>query len=253
MNLSIPEDWLGYWTPAELFTNFTLFLNMLGALLLGLIVGYERSYRGRAAGMRTYGLVCMASCALIVVVGYPGDWFGGRFSDVSAAGQNGDPTRVIQGIATGVGFLGTGVIMKEGLHISGLTTAASIWAVSVIGILVGLGFYSAAMLLALMSAAAMLWGSKIENWLPSHTAVGVQLRFRPGYAPTLAGLAARLEEKGYALAEGSFDIQFQEGQLEWRFVAVERKTLTRQPLTELAQHLSTVEGVENFHLTYARN
>ena len=59
-----------------------------------------------------------------------------------------DPTRIIQGIVTGIGFLGAGVIMREGFNISGLTTAASIWTSSVIGILVGVGFYLAAMGLA---------------------------------------------------------------------------------------------------------
>src|SRR5690242_21655724 len=98
-----------YWSHTELATNGLILLNVLGALLLGLLVGYERSYHGRAAGMRTYGLVCMASCALTVVVGFPGYWFGGAMN--VAPDTLVDPTRVIQGIVTGVGFLGAGVIM----------------------------------------------------------------------------------------------------------------------------------------------
>jgi len=145
----------------EVATSIIVFMNIFGALLLGLIVGYERSYHGRAAGMRTYGLVCMASAALTVITGYPSFWFGGHAHLIAAA----DPTRVIQGIVTGIGFLGAGVIMKEGLNISGLTTAASIWASSAIGILVGVGFYAAAILLTLLSAACMLWVSRLEGWL----------------------------------------------------------------------------------------
>src|SRR4249920_2217483 len=110
-----------YWSSGELATNAVILMNLFGALLLGLLVGYERSYRGRAAGMRTYGLVCMASAALTVIAGYPGAWYGGQTAH--AAGV--DPTRVVQGIVTGIGFLGAGVIMKEGFNISGLTTAAS--------------------------------------------------------------------------------------------------------------------------------
>src|SRR5476649_2256231 len=154
-----------YWSPAELATNGVILLNLLGALLLGLLVGYERSYHGRAAGMRTYGLVCMASAALTVLGGYPEFWYGGH-GMVSGS----DPTRVIQGIVTGVGFLGAGVIMREGFNISGLTTAASIWAVSVIGILIGVGFYAAAIMLALLSAGCMIWLSRLEAWLPSRHA-----------------------------------------------------------------------------------
>ena len=102
--------------------------------------------------MRTYGLVCMASAALVVLAGYPDYWFGGR----AIAPVSLDPSRTIQGIVTGIGFLGAGVIMKDGFSISGLTTAASLWASSAIGILVGIGFYAAAILLAFLSAACMI-------------------------------------------------------------------------------------------------
>jgi len=147
----------GYWSAREVSVNLLIFANLFGALLLGLLVGYERSYHGRAAGMRTYGLVCMASCALTVFVGYPAYWYGGAPISMVAGTLSPDPTRVVQGIVTGVGFLGAGVIMKEGLNISGLTTAASIWSSSAIGILVGVGFYPAAILLSLLSAALMMW------------------------------------------------------------------------------------------------
>src|SRR3954470_9222061 len=121
-----------FWSQPMVEVNILLFLNLAGALLLGLLVGYERAYHGRAAGMRTYGLVCMASCAITVVVGYPEFWFGGNSLP---HGQSAiEATRVIQGIVTGVGVLGAGVIMKEGFNISGLTTAASIWSSSAIGI-----------------------------------------------------------------------------------------------------------------------
>ena len=81
---TVPELIEAYWSQAELATNALILLNLLGALLLGLMVGYERSYHGRAAGMRTYGLVCMASCALTIVAGYPNHWFGGHGAAVGA-------------------------------------------------------------------------------------------------------------------------------------------------------------------------
>lgn len=133
----LKEAFEGYWSASELVTNLVVFAHLVGALLLGFVVGYERSFNGRAAGMRTYGLVCMTSAALTVIAGYPTQWYGGHTLQVVAA----DPTRVVQGIVTGVGFLGAGVIMKDGLNISGLTTAASLWASSAIGVLVGVGFY----------------------------------------------------------------------------------------------------------------
>ena len=139
-----------YWSGAFLAANGFVALNLLGALLLGMLVGYERSYNGRAAGMRTYGLVCMASTALTVFVGQAGFWYGGTAGNAGV-----DPTRVVQGVVTGVGFLCAGVIMKDGLSISGLTTAASIWAASAVGVLLGVGFYPAALLMAVLCMLSM--------------------------------------------------------------------------------------------------
>jgi putative Mg2+ transporter-C (MgtC) family protein len=240
-----------YWSAREVATNLLVFANVLGALLLGLLVGYERSYHGRAAGMRTYGLVCMASCALTVIVGFPGSWFGGTVQAAQLAAV--DPTRVIQGIVTGVGFLGAGVIMKEGLNISGLTTAASIWSSSAIGVLVGLGFYAAAILVALVSAALMMWAAKLEQWLPSRPAVAVRLRFRPGFTPREDALADFAQGLGYLLAGGTFQIQQAAGRQEWSFVAIARKRSRGTAVTRIAERLGSLDGVEEFQVSNARN
>jgi putative Mg2+ transporter-C (MgtC) family protein len=238
-----------YWSEAELATNLLVFFNLLGAMLLGLIVGYERTYHGRAAGMRTYGLVCMASAALTVITGFPGQWYGSHAGMVAA----GDPTRVIQGIVTGIGFLGAGVIMKEGFSIRGLTTAASIWASSAIGILVGVGFFGAAILLTLLSAASMMWISKLEVWLPSRAAVAITMQFRRGFEPSEEVLRRLALARGYELAGGSIAIAFADGRPEWRFVAVALKRSSAARLSELAAELTKFDGVENFSLSHARN
>lgn len=238
-----------YWSGEEVQTNLVVFLNLLGALLLGLVVGYERSYHGRAAGMRTYGLVCMASAALVVISGYPGAWYGGHALQVPVS----DPTRVIQGIVTGIGFLGAGVIMKDGFNISGLTTAASLWASSAIGVLVGVGFYSAAMLLTLLSASCMTWLSRLEQVLPSRPAVAVTLTFRQGFEPRIEVLKRVALERGYEIAGGSFSIHFDDGRPEWRFVALALGKDKGAPLHDLGAELSRFEGVEKFQLSHARN
>lgn len=245
------ESLAAYWSAPAVATNMVVFLNLLGAMLLGLLVGYERSYHGRAAGMRTYGLVCMASAALTVIAGFPAYWYGGHVDAELAVAA--DPTRIIQGIVTGVGFLGAGVIMKEGFSISGLTTAASIWASSAIGILVGIGFYAAAILLALLSAASMMWISRLEGWLPSRQAIAVVMRFRRDFLPREDVLRRVALERGYELASGSIAIAYHDGQPEWRFVAVALRKALAAPLSELAGELARFEGVENFSLSHARN
>jgi putative Mg2+ transporter-C (MgtC) family protein len=239
-----------YWSSSELATNAVILLNLFGALLLGLMVGYERSYHGRAAGMRTYGLVCMASCALTVIGGYPGHWFGGHVSQYLV---NSDPTRIIQGIVTGIGFLGAGVIMREGFNISGLTTAASIWASSVIGVMVGIGFYLGAMGLALLCAGAMIYLTKVEAWLPSRHAIAITMKFKPGYMPQEPALRAMALQRGYEIAGGSMMIGSENGMQEWRFVAIALGKRSGAPMAVLSAELAVFDGIDSFQLTHARN
>jgi len=222
---------------------------MTPALLLGLMVGYERSYHGRAAGMRTYGLVCMASAALTIIAGYPNFWYGGHGATVALT----DPTRVIQGVVTGIGFLGAGVIMRSGFNISGLTTAASIWASSVIGIMVGVGFYMAAMGLAFFSAMIMIYLNRAVGLLPSRHAVAVTLRFRAGVRPHEDVLRRAALERGYEIAAASLTITSSADQQEWRFVALALANQAAPPLSLLATELATFDGVEGFELSHARN
>lgn len=238
-----------YWSIQEIEANAVVFLNILGALLLGLLVGYERSYHGRAAGMRTYGLVCMASAALTVIAGHSEHWYAGN-----AILSNGDdPTRVIQGIVTGIGFLCAGVIMREGFNISGLTTAASLWTSSVIGILVGVGFYASGMLLALLSAVCMIYVSRLEAWLPSRQAVAITLQFKPGYQPVFGVLREMALSRGFDIAEGTVSISYKDAAPEWRFVAVAQHRKNMVTVSELAADMSQFAGVAGFQLSYARN
>ena len=239
-----------YWSHAELATNAVILLNLLGALALGLMVGYERSYHGRAAGMRTYGLVCMASAALTVIGGYPAHWFGGHVSQYLV---NSDPTRIVQGIVTGIGFLGAGVIMREGFNISGLTTAASIWASSVIGVMVGVGFYLGAIGLAILCAGSMVFLTRVEAWLPSRHAIAITMRFKAGYMPQEPALRAMALQRGYEIAGGSLMIGSDGGQQEWRFVAIALSKRSGAPMAVLSAELAAFDGIHSFQLSHARN
>jgi putative Mg2+ transporter-C (MgtC) family protein len=230
-----------YWSPSFLGANVFILLNLLGALFLGMLVGYERSFRGRAAGMRTYGLVCMTSAGLTVLVGLPTYWYGGHSSVAGA-----DPTRVIQGIVTGIGFLGAGVIMKDGFHISGLTTAASIWTAAAIGIMLGVGFYAAAILLALVCAISMEWVRSLERWLPTHPILTVTLTFKQGFMPEEDTLCALAGGHGYEVALDSLCISQENGQPEWHFNAVGTNNRQGVSATKLAHELSALEGVVSF-------
>ncbi len=244
----ISETIRHYWGGDILAANAFIGLNLVGALLLGMLVGYERSYQGRAAGMRTYGLVCMASTALTVFVGFAPLWYGGSPANVA-----GDPTRVVQGVVTGIGFLCAGVIMKDGLSIKGLTTAASIWAVSAIGVLLGVGFYAAALLLALMSTLSMSSLHRLEARLPGRATLDIELRFRQCFQPNLDELARIAEARGYRVLRDSLTISFADNQPLWRFgaVALDRSRAVSPAL--LAEELAANGGIVNFNIVPVRN
>ncbi len=236
-----------YWSAPVVRDNLVICINVFGALLLGIVVGYERTWAGRAAGMRTYGFVCMAAAALTVVVGHPDSWYGGHPGE-----GGGDPTRVIQGIVTGVGFLGAGVIMREGFTITGLTTAASIWTVSVIGIVVGLGFYATAILLTLLATLGMVALQRVEKLLPSHSELAVRLRFAKGTAVDSAEVHRLVTGLGYQVLEATIMILVEAGAAEWHFLAVTRDK-SAVSAEEFARRIADTPGIETLQVSHARN
>jgi putative Mg2+ transporter-C (MgtC) family protein len=239
---------LPYWDDAVLRANASIVLTLLGALVLGMLVGYERSYRGRAAGMRTYGLVCMSSAALMVIVGFGSMWYDGVPGALRA-----DPTRVVQGVVTGIGFLCAGVIIKDGLSVRGLATAASIWAVSAVGVLFGAGFHVAAFTFAMLCALSMSFLHRLEHRLPGRNTLDLSLTFRQGFRPSLDELIAIAGVRGYRVLHDSLTITFADNQPVWRLtaIAVERSRALSPAL--LADELSSFEGVAKFSITPVRN
>ena len=117
-------------------------IRLFAAMGAGALIGLERTYHGRPAGFRTHTLVATASSLLMLLTVFSGD----IIADTPVESVRIDPTRMAQGIMTGIGFLGAGAILKESLSVRGLTTAASIWITASIGILIGVGLYYAALI-----------------------------------------------------------------------------------------------------------
>ena len=121
-----------------------ILLRLVCAMLVGIVIGMEREYTHRPAGLRTHILVALGACVASIM----GEMIFLHFS------TNADPARLSAQVITGVGFLGAGTIMKEGVNVKGLTTAASVWAVACLGIAAGFGYYALAvvgMLLTLIT------------------------------------------------------------------------------------------------------
>lgn len=250
MDFSALDSFSSLWTAWHATPNIALATDMFVALVFGFMFGYERSYHGRAAGMRTYGLVCMVAAALTSISAHSDAWLSGH-ALVNPAIV--DPTRTIQGIVTGIGFLGAGIIMKDGLKISGLTTAASIWASSAIGVLVGLEFYTAAFIMTLLAELFVLLGSRFDAILPSRRPIFVSLQFKRGFRPSETMITSLAKSNGYDLAGGTLTILSRETQIEWRFVAISIRKRHDIAISSLAEALANVDGLENFQLSRARN
>lgn len=135
----------------ELSIILPMCLKVLVATICGAIVGWEREKKNKVAGLRTNILICVGSAIFTI----------GSFYATSLYG--GDPTRILSTIVTGMGFLGGGVIMKEGDRIIGITTAAFIWVISAIGILSGMGLVLIPILLTFGLLTLSILFEKVEK------------------------------------------------------------------------------------------
>ncbi len=179
--------------------HLEMMLRLVAALVAGACIGYERSFHGRAAGLRTHVLVCLASSVLMLVSVYEDSW-------VRMAGDATrlDPTRLAQGIMTGIGFLGAGVIVKEGLNVRGLTTAASIWITSAIGILAGIGFYFPmvfAVILTLLVLGVFRW---IEMRVPTQAYYWFDVKYAREGNLSEESMRELLGKLGFSVAQFSY-------------------------------------------------
>jgi putative Mg2+ transporter-C (MgtC) family protein len=140
---------------ATALSNYEFLLPLFLAVALGGLIGLEREFHGRAAGLRTHILVCLGSTIIMIASMQLYE----RYSDLmSDSIIRIDPGRIAAGIVTGIGFLGAGVILQSGNVVRGLTTAACVWLVAGVGIAIGIGFYvlaSSATALALFTLFAL--------------------------------------------------------------------------------------------------
>lgn len=211
------------------------------AMVAGGLIGLERSFHGRPAGFRTHTLVCLASSLLMLVTLYQGVWF----EQNSKGNVTMDPTRMAQGIMTGIGFLGAGVIFKEGLTVRGLTTAASIWMTASIGVLMGIGFYFPAVLATVLTLATLVLLHRVERVVPTHIYAQLTVRFDRLKAMPEADLRQLLKAHGFTIANLSYRLE--EGDtFEYRMML---RTMRAKNLGALARTLGTQKVVEQFRLS----
>jgi putative Mg2+ transporter-C (MgtC) family protein len=207
---------------------------VVAATLTG-AVGLERELRERAAGLRTHMLVGVGSALFTLVSAYGFNAFLVGGSNVVRA----DPSRIAAQIVTGIGFLGAGAILRQGLTIRGLTTAAGLWVAAAIGMAVGAGYYSAALLgtgVVLFGLGPLRWA---EGYIVARRRAGghleVDLRPDQPLAPVLAMLEMRRAKVNR--------IQLEEGGEEGRELRIEVQLPGSVSGRELVEHLSKLDEV----------
>lgn len=153
----------GFFAPLTQLNFFTAALRLAATVLLGGLIGVERGRHGRAAGMRTHILVCLGSTLTMLVGLYAAEFLNG----------DADPLRISAQVISGIGFLGAGTILiKERQQVTGLTTAAGLWATAAVGLAIGIGFLGGAILTTLFILLANRFLPALERTVTRTAACG---------------------------------------------------------------------------------
>jgi putative Mg2+ transporter-C (MgtC) family protein len=214
--------------------------NLVSAWAMASAIGWERSYNGRVAGLRTHGLVALASAAVMSTSYAPALGIPDLGPPLQLV-----PTQVAQGVMTGLGFLGAGVIFKEGASIQGLTTAAALWTSAALGVLCGIGLQAPALLttvIAILTLSALRW---IEARAPARVLGLAVFRFAPDGAPDEAALRRFLAAHDVRLMDVSYALTREPPVLEYRG---EVESESRSAFEGLATQLRALPGLLEFDI-----
>ncbi|HEY0707703.1 MAG TPA: MgtC/SapB family protein [Polyangia bacterium] len=232
------STFLGWFTDS---VHIEILLRLFAALIVGGIIGIERSHRGRPAGFRTHALVCLSTALLMMVTVYESRWF----SSDSETRTMIDPTRMAQGIMTGLGFLGAGAIMRDGATVRGLTTAASIWITAGIGVLIGIGFYFPALAATVITIGTLSVFQSIEQRIPTQFSASLALRVADRSELSEPDLRRLLTEHGLELSSLSYQLDRRAGFFEYSMIVHAPRA---EPGARLSEALSVHPRVIEFRL-----
>ena len=231
--------------PAQWFldpVHVAITMRLFAAVLVGGLIGLERSYHGRPAGFRTHTIVCLSTCLLMLVTVYENIWF----PALGQARVTIDPTRLAQGIMTGIGFLGAGAIIKEGWSVRGLTTAASIWITAAIGILVGIGFYYPAAISTLLTLGTLSAFRWIEARMPMQFYAHFVVRFDFDAILPEPEMRDLLGEHRFTLGSLSYRLDKDRRFFEYSMTI---RTNHARNVEALCEHLRRLESVKEFRMS----
>ncbi|WP_010652146.1 MgtC/SapB family protein [Oceanobacillus massiliensis] len=219
---------------------FMIVIRLFVALILSGLIGFEREVNNHSAGFRTHILVGVGSCLMMVL-----SLFGFiTFNEVHDNVQF-DPARIPSYVISGIGFLGAGTIIVYGGTVRGLTTAASIWAVAGVGLVVGAGMYSVAIVTTLIILVSLIFLNHIENFFPKSNSknfmeIVVEENFKMSQVVEII--------ENHHLTIKSIEIIRQEGSLRKMFIKTSHmKSLDQIGLFEEISRIDHVKGISKLN------
>ena len=191
-----------------------LLLRILVGTVLGAVIGYERRMHGRPAGLRTHLIVALASSTFMVVSTHFVYFQTYKVGDLIAV----DPSRIAASVVTGVGFLGGGAILRTGVNVQGLTTAAGLWLVAAIGLSAGAGMYVVSLFSTLLGVVALTVLRRLEHKDDAHLVRRISLTLGRE-APPLAAIVASLRAHKMVVHPAPYEKRVDEASVEVTFQA----------------------------------
>ena len=226
----------------RLFGSYELaiLLKLFLSALAGGLVGWEREKRGRPAGLRTNLLVSVGACTVMII----SETFFLKYGAYNAQSLlRLDPSRTAAQIVTGIGFLGAGVILKEGATVRGLTTAATLWVVAGLGMAFGMGFFSLGALSTITVLVGLLFLKQFDLTIKKdrYLYLSVTARRRDSLYDDLLQL---VDERGLKISEVSSQVDLENNELLLRMVLKQRQDDIGR---ELARAIEQFEGIKKIH------
>lgn len=216
---------------------YTVMLKLCISLILGMTLGLERQIRRHDAGLRTFSLVCVGSTGAMLI----SIWIPQIYPDF----LNGDPGRIAAQVLTGVGFLGAGAIAKGKGSVQGLTTAACIWVISVIGLAVGAGLFFGALVATIATLFVLVSVEKIEHKLligGSNRILAIKCKTDN---PDIAQIKQAIEKAGIRIGSYTYSIDILNSETTLTF----RITLSSSTVhTELCDHLRAISSIVQINM-----
>lgn len=194
-------EWLNEVINSTKIDIWTTIVRLIISLLLGAIVGTERQMRRREAGLRTFTLICLGSTmAMLISIWIP---------QIYPNFLNGDPGRIAAQVLTGIGFLGAGAIIQSRGSVYGLTTAACIWVVAVIGLAVGAGMFTAAIIVTALTVTILISLERFEKRMLLDGVNKILVIVCSTAEPDLKRMRKTLEEQNVYVMSNSYELNYE--------------------------------------------